>query len=1059
METTLSLNQRSVEHGHFAKPKGWLFHATLVVTLFLSTAAVLEAQSGTIRGTVIGEGTREPLPGAQVFIPGTGIGSLSSQEGEFLLLNVPAGQQTVQVQMIGYGQAEQAVNIPADGTATVEFELTQSAIALDEIVVTGAGQATERKRLGNTVGTINTEEIENAPTRSVSEVLQGREPGVVVTQSGGMAGEGSRIRIRGSSSLSQSNQPLVYIDGVRIASEEGFIGAGGASRLDDLNPESIARVEILKGAAAATLYGTEASNGVIQIFTKRGQDGAARWELNVEQGFSGQNESRYEPLAGYVQAEEPSPRLNSQDIGTRGVRELWGLDVAPYEVFTVPLTPLIFETGHHQAYSLSVSGGADRISYYASGRYARENGTFGATEYGPAEDLDIKRQANANLSIFPLENMRLRLTSFYSEGHHAVPTNGNDIYGAFSLTAMSKPEFAGPENPTGAFAFSTLPELMQIIEFEDFSRFGGTLTASYTPAPTLNVETTFGIDRVNTLGVSFRRFGWNVSGVAGANPQGEKYVQDRIDRNLTFDTRASWNTDLTDNVNSAFVAGVQLLSREIHESVSLGEQFPAPGLEVTEAGAFQSVGELILETAQWGLFGQEQIGFGDYLFLTGGVRYDNHSAFGEGAGGALYPKVSFSFVPSDMPGWGSSLFSALRLRGAIGQSGLQPGAFDKFTTFSPLPAETGPGVQPDNLGNPDLEPEVSTEWETGFELGFFNNRAALQGTYWNRTTSNVLVARQFPPSGGFVSPQLDNLGEMHSWGIEMGLNGNAYTSPSFSVDLFATASYLDQEITDLGGAPPIKIEYFRYRTWHREGYAPGAYFGPKLIDAPYPFDTNGDGQPDTREQVLAFLSQPRSPASVPLLLVDEDGDGDLLDHYLGSPHPNWQGAFGTDISFFGDFQLGTLFEYKAGHVVHDLTGAFRTTHPLLGINTRETAQIDATLQNPASTPEERLDAALAWSREGASLAPNNALNMIKPGDFIRWRELSLTYQVPENYLERFGARSLALTASARNLMLWTKYTGIDPESVVVTGTNYLAGIDGWRPGTPRRFTFSARVGF
>src|SRR5690606_8642610 len=185
-----------------------------------------------------------------------------------------------------------------------------------------------------------------------------------------------------------------------------------------------------------------------------------------------------------------------------------------------------------------------------------------------------------------------------------------------------------------------------------------------------------------------------------------------------------------------------------------------------------------------------QVGYSDWLFTTVGARFDRHSAFGESAGTAFYPKISVSFVPSDIDGLDLPLVSTLRLRGAIGKSGLQPGAFDKYTTFNPLPSTLGPGVAPDDLGNEDLKPEGSTEWELGTELGLFDDRIALQATYWNRLTEDVLVDRQFAPSGGFTNTQLDNIGEMKAWGLELGINGSVFTTPDFSLNLFANASYL-----------------------------------------------------------------------------------------------------------------------------------------------------------------------------------------------------------------------------------------------------------------------------
>ncbi len=1039
---------------------------TLLVLLAVPLFAAAQ-ENARISGLVTSELGR-PLAGAQVFIPGTGIGTLTNATGTYLLLNVTPGEHTVRVQLIGWGTAEQSITITGEQTAMLNFELSESAITLDEVVVTGAGQAVEKKRLGNTVATINMDRIEDAPTASMAEVLQGREPGVVVQQTGGMAGEGANILIRGGASLSQANQPIIYVDGVRMNSEGGEGGAGAASRLNDINPEAIARIEVLKGAAAATLYGTEASNGVIQIFTKSGQMGAPRWELQTEWGIAKQPESRYLPLAGFARTDAEATRLT----------EYYGRPIQTFEAFETPLTPFIFETGLSQSHALSVSGGSDVVSYFVSGRWAKEDGPYGGEDFVPApfeaeQDIDEKKQANATLSVHPWENLRMRLTTNYIDGFHSIPSNGNNTNGAFSLAIMSKPELArGPAegfpagNPTGAFAFSTIPETMNIHTEESIRRFGGGLTTTYTPTTDIALETTFGLDVTNTLYESFRPYDWNVSGVSSTNPQGQRLVRDIQRRDLTLDAKGSWNTDLNDTWSSAFVVGTQLLISDRHRSDNTGEQFPAPGLEVTGAGVNQSVEEFVLKTVNAGVYAQEQVGFRDWLFTTVGARYDKHSAFGESAGGALYPKASISFIPSDMPGFSLPGIATLRLRGAIGKSGLQPGAFDKFTTFSPLPSTDGPGVSPDNLGNEDLKPEVSTEWELGGEVGLLDNRLGIQATYWNRLTTDVLVNRQFAPSGGFLATQLDNIGEMKAHGIEIGVNGAAFTSSNFSLNLFANAAYLSRKVTDMGGAPDLKVEYFRYLTWIKEGYAPGSFFGAIRASDPYPIDIGGDHNAESQADLLAFFSQPRAADAFRVAVVDEDGDGDLVDHFLGKPYPDWTGSFGAEIGFLQNFRLNTLFEVKTGNFkVHNLSHEFRFNHALLGRNTLEVARLEAVLLNPASTPQARLDAAKEYVENyGGGLAPYAGMNAVEDGDYVRWRELSLTYNVPTSWIERAGFAHLSVTASARNLSLWTGYTGIDPENNVLAanqdGVNqYVYGIDGWRPGVPRRFSLSARVGF
>ena len=1027
----------------------------LLVLLAAPAAPALGQAAGSITGQVIDATTSRPLVGAQIYIPGTGIGGLSNAEGRYLLTNVPPGEHVVRVELLGYGRSDQTLNVAPGQTAQANFDLRRSAIELGEIVVTGAGEATERRRIGNVIETVNTADLLVAPVRTVSEVLQARTPGVVVLPSGGMAGEGSRIRVRGSSSLSQKNDPVIYVDGVRIDNGMGYGTDNNASRLDDINPEAIERIEILKGAAAATLYGTEASNGVIQIFTKRGQSGAPRWGLSLEAGISEPYRSRIPKLAGFALRETATA---GRDRGTQGIRDYWGISVQPYEVFEVDLTPFILERGVNTDVSLSADGGTDVLRYFVVGRRAWEDGIHGGEQYGPYRDISAFTQVDGSLSILPTPNLRIDLSTRYLDRRHS-PTHDGTPSSAISITMLARPMLAHEGNPVGWASFGTVREAMQIMRREDTKRYGGSLTAGYSLTQNLNFDLTTGVDVLSAVGSEFRPFGWNVDGVAGDYPTGYREVQTREHEEFTVDAKANWSAQLTSRFSSSLVVGTQTLIANTQRVTARGQNFPGPGLEVVGAGAVQTNTENILKTVNTGAFVQEQIGFNDYVFVTGGLRVDRHSAFGEDAGFAVYPKLSFSFVPSDMPGWSGSTLSTLRFRAALGQSGLQPGAFDQFTTFRPLGSALGPGLEPDNLGNPELKPEVSTELEGGFDAGFLDDRFSFEATAWTRTVSDLLVQRQFPPSGGFTNPQLDNIGEMTGWGVDMGVNGLLYQGARLTVEAFANGSFLREEVTDLGGAPPVGSGGRRL-DWIREGYAPGALFGGKLVDTEYPFDTNRDGQPDTREQLLAYFGNPRTPEQVESLTMGElADDGTLLGHYLGKAMPDWSGAFGLNVSW-ADFALGSQFQYSARNFhITDHTTAFRNTNASIGRNKKESATADATLLNPASTSEQRLEAARWFAENGFGLGRFNGLNQVVPADYLRWRELTLTWQVPVGLVRGIGADGLTLTAAGRNLMLWTKYPGVDPEVTVDANRNLVTGHSAHKVGVPRRFTLSARLNF
>ena len=1049
---------------------GGLCLAVLASLAFTSAAA---AQTGTVTGQVTDAASGRPLESAQVYIEGTALGTLTNSAGRYLFVNAPAGSHTVIAELVGYRSGSETVTVTAGQTSTVDFGLSVTAIQLDQIVVTGTGVATEKKKLGNSIATVDVSNLQDAPITSFSDVLQGREAGVVTLPGGGDTGGSGRIRIRGSASLSQSNEPIIYLDGVRI--DRGSNGGWGASqaatrRIDDIDPTSIERIEILKGAAAATLYGTEASNGVIQIFTKRGQQGAPRWTIQTDQTAVRAPFDRFIPHADFPRDAEQVARMQHR----------WGVSLQPYEVYEVDYMSELYNTGYGQTYSGSVSGGSDLIQYFASGRYYNENGPFSKLENVFAdggslknEDTIVRRQGTLNLSIFPFDNVRIRMSGLYSESNQSSLAGGNNIFGVFSLGLMGQLRLADDNNRYGSLAFATLRETAERDIYEDVEHFAGSLNANWTIREGMVFDGTFGVDVSNGTKVSFFPFGWNVDNFTTYNTEGTRGFGDRNNREVTGDFKLSWDNNFTDDVSSTLLVGTQgYLSQNVYHGGG-GTSFPGPGLEVASAGANQYTSEGWTRVVNAGVYFQEQLGWQDWAFVTLGARFDANSAFGADFETATYPKAAISVIPTDLFDWNNETLSTFRVRAAWGRSGLQPGAFDKFTTFAPRPAEVGPGLAPSNLGNQALRPEISNEIEFGAEFGLFNDRIGLDITYWDRVTSDALINRQFPVTGGFVATQLDNIGQIDATGIEATVNGSVYNSENLSINVFANTAYIDEIITDMGGAPPLKTggSYPRYRNFLKEGYAPGSFFGAVLDpNMAIPLNLNNDCSEPTRAQALEFFSEARNPSSFEVIPVGcAGGAAEYLDSYIGKPTPDFAGSTGFNVNFLGSFDLATNFEYRAGNYhTQDLTGAFRQANAVIGRNVPGTARVASIMQNPASTAEQRLEAALEWAREYRALAPMSGMNQIWTSDFLRLREVSLSYRLPADMIEGFGLDNATVTFGGRNVKLWMfgDYRGIDPEinpQANCTGSgvncNFLTGTEAFGVPIPRRFTFSLRAGF
>ena len=1071
-----------------------LFLKLKKISLIMMLFPVISLAQQSISGTITDADTGEPLLGVTVLVQGTNKGTVSDFDGNYLIQNVDSGDYVLDISYTGYSKLSQSISIGSSDISQ-DLQLTFSASELDEIVVTGTGAPVAKKQLGNSIGSITTASLEQLPINTFSDLLAGREPGIVAFPSGGLTGEGAQIRIRGNASLSQLNEPIVIVDGIRVDRGGGFGGGfvssgggGSPSRLDDLNPESIERVEILKGASAATLFGTEASNGVIQIFTKKGRIGAPQFSFKATQGFINYPLGIVPDNTGFTSDATRASEMSS----------LLGISVQPYQLVSFNAMEDLYETGVQNTVTANVQGGSDFITYFTSARYSYTDGPFGGQDrtgyVGDQEtratDIDRLAQFNLNLNVNPSDKFSIRLTQGFTSRFGTAQESNNNIYGIGSLAQFSKPEYVLENNSTGTVAFASVDETLQISIDTKVQNYNGSVGLNYYPTEWLKIDGTFGLNYSSTSSTNFWPFKWAIDGFSGSRPNGQLGADTRNYLAQTGEVKLSFNNNISNNITSNFILGGQYVSQESKILGAQGTGFPGPGFEVTSAAGQLEIFEFFEETINVGVFAQEQVGISDQLFLTVGARLDGHSAFGTNFQAAIYPKVSGSYIPSDSDNWTDiGPLSSIQLRGSYGWAGLQPGAFDAFTTYLALSSATGAGIGPNNLGDPDLQPEISKEWEAGFTAGLFDDKLSLEFTYFDRVTEDALYARQFPISGGFRSTQLTNIGELAAYGMEINLSGTVIRTQDLQLNLFVNGAYYQDEVVSLGGAPPLKVggSYPRYRNYLIEGYAPGSNFGAELVDVgpnELPIDiANSDGLPDTREQLLAFFSGktpddignlPKSIGTGGVLLKDEDGDGDLLDHYMGKQTPDWTGSFGGSVSY-KNFTLSTTFEYKAGNfVVNNLTDAFRQSNSVIGLNLPRSAQVNLDWQTggvdggytPQNDASVRVDALDRWLNETLALAPFSGLNTMEAADFLSWNELSLNYQFEGNILDTFNFDSASLGVSGRNIALFTSYTGVDPRinfqgrgSSSDLNQNFGQGIAAFGWPIPRQLILTLKVGF
>jgi TonB-dependent SusC/RagA subfamily outer membrane receptor len=900
-----------------------------LLAAFAATPEPAGAQ-GTITGRVADAVTHAPVPRAEVTVEGTALGTLTLQDGRFQLINVPGGSQQVRVRVVGYRPAVAQVTVQTGQTVPVSFELRAEVIALEEMVVTGLPTAARRRELGTSVSHINMAEVEARPAQSVESLLQASGPGIQSFQHEGQVGASGLLQLRGVKSVSQGNEPLVYVDGVRVATSRTPAAAafdGRNTRVssfswNDINPSNIERVEIIKGAAATSLYGTEASAGVIQIFTKRGTEGKPQWSMDVTQGAN-----LWPTPSSVIRQHETS------------------LDI-----------DVIKRTGHTQKYGASVRGGFGGIDYFLGGTASDENGIVD-TQWSK----NWSATGNFGLSLF--EGATIRLSNSFSHRRTRQVPDGNNRYGyMINVLRVGTGYKAGDRDQSW---------VLEQEYFNEQDNFLGSLEVAYTHSR-FKHSIRFGLHSLESASSGLQPFQWLL------NPQGTISQRNVHNRLMTTEFASTWEQPVTSGVRSTLSVGGQLYDEQRNTLSADGQGFPGPGNHTVSSAAQRSSDESRIRQVNAGFFAQEVLGFGDRLFITGGVRVDGSSSFGENYGFQLYPKLSASFVASDAsswPGW----WGTFRLRGAIGKAGKAPGAFDAVRTWEPISAKNGqPGLSPGNLGNPELGPERTTEWETGFDSEMFNGRLAIEFTYYQATTNAALFNVIPVPSEGFLSSQLENIGKLRSDGIELSVNLVPIDSRRFSWKVGGGVTTTNSKVLDMGGAAPFSTGNLAQI---REGYAPPAFFGRTVTNP-------------------AELADPVFAAN----------------EFLGNVLPTLTVNMNTDVSI-GALNLGAVGELvKGGHIVNSVAwlNSVRRVWP----GCRE-VQVQDSLGNRASLT--------AAQRAQCLTGFIGADQFVESWDFFKLRNVSATFRVPSR-LVPLGLGSATLSVAGHNLFKISDYTGIDPES-------------------------------
>ena len=964
--------------------------------------------TATIAGRVTDAQSGQPIAGAQVRLANSNLGAVAGDDGRYTIRAVSPGTVEMRVARIGFAELKRTLTVAAGATEEADFALTRVAVQLSEVVTTATGEQ-RRVEIANAVTTVDAAKaVEGGNISSIGDILATRSPSVNVLQSG-MVGAGTRVRIRGTSSLSLSNEPIYIIDGVRIESSVASltpnIGVGGTvpSRTNDLNPDEIETIDVIRGPSAATLYGTDAANGVIVITTKRGRVGAPRWTAYTEQGLiKDQNDYPTNYSAYGHRGATATQTCYLREVATGGCMIDSVVSFNPLEnKFTTP-----FQNGYRKEYGAQVSGGNAGVRYFISGEYEGQDGVYRIPGFDKQRlaDAGIKIRpewstpnmatrgsARVNLDVALSPKADIAVKAGFTQNLIRLPENDNNITGLFGNTLLSSGrndvlDFNG-QRLWGYTNFLPGDIYQETVE-QHINRFIGSMNPQFRPFSWLTLVGDAGLDYTGRTDSDICRFSECTD--FGTNRLGFKENDRTTILQYTTNVRSTATAKILSMIDSRTSLGVQYTGQNTSRNGSGSSNLPV-GTSTTTAGSVPFADEATTLSRTIGAYLEEQMSYADRLFVTVGARADRSSAFGVDFGNVVYPKASVSYVVSDesffpKPSW----LNQLRLRAALGSSGVRPGSNDALQYFTAnsvaLDGSDVPGVEVNTLGNTNLRPEKSTELETGIDGTFFDSRLNVEITYYDKNSRDALINQIIAPSAGTVATgRFANLGKINNHGIEYVLSGRPVDLPSFGLDFALNGSYNTNKIVSLGqGIPPI----IGTTIAQVKGLPLNSYYGFSYTYN----DANGDGLIAPSEVTIATTRT-----------------------FQGYSLPRREMSLTTGIEFLNKmFRAQAVLDYKGGNKLYDNTDRIRCQS---FNNCNELVNKSATLAEQARI------VALRYKAPQTSLA-----GYFAKADFTRLREVSLTWSAPERWATMMYGRSLSATLAGRNLHMWTKYPGIDPES-------------------------------
>lgn len=978
----------------------------------------LRPDSATVSGTVTTD-AGAPIASALVSVPALRRSTATNDAGTYRFVipldRLATRAETLRVLRLGFRPAEVVFAIAA-GDARVDVAMVTQVVALDQVVVTGTTGNQERGAQAALVASIDAAEImAKAPIRDINELLHGRTSGVSMTTASGTSGANTRIDIRGQASVSLSNYPLVFVDGVRVlAGPRGVaqatggttFGAGGQqfNALNDLNPDDVESIEIVKGPAAATLYGADASAGVIQILTKRGRVGVRRFSEKLTTEYD-DIDPNFTPYSNYARCTAALVAPSSTNPLCRGLAA--GTVVSD----NVLVRNDAFNHGANGSLNYAAQGGGDTYGYYGSLSAANERGTVLGSFLN-------HRTGRVSFNVIASPTLSLDASLSVIRADDKLPQGDQSSFGYMLGGDLGSP-LTVTTTPTGSLTGGwfnnnlSVRAISAIITEDNTLRSTPSVQLRYSPTPWFTHRVTVGADLARTTLFQMlpkNDSGWystiaNTGSVNVIESNTTLYTVDYLGNiNRRFGSRGAISSDLSfgsqwiNTVNTAVSGAGQGLLTNSTNLIS--------GATVTTAA------EAYGQTKSLGFIGQQQLGFENRLFLQLGARLDRNSAFGSKVGSFFLPKAGVSYVLSQEPFWQrfASVVPTLRLRAAYGTTGRSPSGAAALQTYSRANYLTDgglllPGVAPGSPGNPDLKPERGIEFETGIDAGFLHDRVGLELTYFDKTTKDLLLPQPIAPSSGFTSGPLVNIGEVSNRGFEMSLHAAAVERKNVGFDLGLNLNTLTNRIVRMGDITP-------FVSTNNQCFKPGVEIAAWCVPRVLSVDTI------THRSIVSDTAQ-----------------------VAGGQLPKLAGSINATLTLFHNLRIYTQLDGKFDYSIYNLTRDLRDRT----VSPPNSADVNLPADHGGYSEYERQRRLGPFYSQTTGASVGAAVvrgPYIVPGDFMRLRELAVTWSLPARVSQMLRLESSSLSVGGRNLVLWSSYDGWDPEviGVIDPATPFLGDV-------------------